>query len=128
MQLLIKDDVNGIIDLTEYEIIKLCNICTEVGVAYVETSTSYGFYKPTSGDYDYKRAAISRLELMRKHVGPDVKIKAVGDVRTLDDLLRMRALGVSRVGTTDTAAILEEAIHRGMGTESRSVEVNWDRF
>jgi len=118
--------VNGIVDLTEDEVIKLCQICTEVDVAYVETSTGYDFTKFPSGDYECKGATISHLELMRKHVGPDVKIKATGGVRTLDDLLRMRALGVSRVGTTSTGGILEEAIKRGIGMESRSVEINWE--
>ncbi|TVY43125.1 Deoxyribose-phosphate aldolase [Lachnellula occidentalis] len=114
--------------LTEDEIIKMCQICTELGVAYVETSTGYGFTKFPSGDYNYTGATVSHLELMRRHVGPDVKIKAVGGVRTLDGLLRMRALGVSRVGTTNTEAILEEAVKRGIGMESRSVEIDWEGF
>jgi deoxyribose-phosphate aldolase len=115
-------------DLTEDEIIKLCKICTEVGVAYIKTSTGYGFNKLPSGDYNYKGATIPHLELMRKHVGPDVRIKAAGGVRTLDDLLRVRALGVSRVGATATEAILEEAIRRGIGMERRSVEVIWEGY
>jgi deoxyribose-phosphate aldolase len=43
-----------------------------------------------------------------------VKIKAAGGVRTLDDLLRVRALGVDRVGATTTETILQEAIKRGL--------------
>ena len=50
---------------------------------------------------------------MRQHSGPHVQIKAAGGVRTLDDLLRVRALGVSRVGATATKNILTEAVHRG---------------
>jgi len=65
---------------------------------------------------------------MRKHVGPDVKIKAAGGVRTLDDLLRVRALGVSRVGATATEAILDEAIRRGIGMEKMTVEVAWEGY
>ena len=42
-----------------------------------------------------------------------VRIKAAGGVRTLDDVLRVRALGVTRVGATATEAILEEAKKRG---------------
>jgi len=114
------------LDLTEEEIIRLCEICTEVGVAYIKTSTGYGFTKLSSGDYNYKGATIRHLELMRKHAGPEVKIKAAGGVRTLDDLLRVRALGVSRVGATATEAILEEAVKRGIGEERREVEVKWD--
>jgi len=82
--------------LGEKEIIKLCEICTEVGVAFVKTSTGYGFVKQPNGDYNYKGATIEHLELMKKHVGPNVRIKAAGGVRTLDDLLRVRAVGVDR--------------------------------
>lgn len=64
------------------------------------------------------------LELMVEHVkGSTVKIKAAGGIRTLDDLLRVRALGVSRVGATATVAILEEAMRRGIGEERVEVEV-----
>jgi deoxyribose-phosphate aldolase len=50
---------------------------------------------------------------MRERCPPEVRIKAAGGVRTLDDLLRVRALGVSRVGATATEAILDEAARRG---------------
>lgn len=116
------------LDLTEEEIIRLCEICTEVGVAYIKTSTGYGFTKLASGDYNYKGATLRHLELMRKHAGPEVKIKAAGGVRTLDDLLRVRALGVSRVGATATEAILQEAVRRGIGEERSEVEVKWESY
>ncbi|KAG0646433.1 Deoxyribose-phosphate aldolase [Hyphodiscus hymeniophilus] len=109
--------------LGEKEIIKLCEICSDIGVAYVKTSTGYGFVKGASGDYNYKGATIPHLELMKKHVTGNVKIKAAGGVRTLDDLLRVRAIGVSRVGATATGAILDEAVRRGIGTERIEVEV-----
>jgi deoxyribose-phosphate aldolase len=60
---------------------------------------------------------------MRKHIAENIKIKAAGGVRTLDDLLRVRALGVSRVGATATAVILDEAIRRGIGSERIEVMV-----
>lgn len=60
---------------------------------------------------------------MKEHSSPEMKIKAAGGIRTLDDLLRMRALGVSRVGATATEAILEEAILRGIGKERIDVDV-----
>jgi len=53
------------------------------------------------------------LALMRKASAESVQIKAAGGVRTLDDVLRVRALGVTRVGATATEAILEEAKNRG---------------
>jgi deoxyribose-phosphate aldolase len=61
---------------------------------------------------------------MRKHSSPEVAIKAAGGVRTLDALLRVRALGVSRVGAPATAAILEEARARGIGAEPVEVDVD----
>jgi deoxyribose-phosphate aldolase len=112
-------------DLGDEEIIKLCEICSEIGVAFVKTSTGYGFTKQPNGEYNYKGATIPQLELMRKHSSANIQIKAAGGVRTLDDLLRVRAIGVTRVGATTTAAILEEAVQRGIGQEKVEVEVMW---
>jgi len=50
---------------------------------------------------------------MRAHCPLSVQVKAAGGVRTLDDILRVRALGVTRVGATATEAILAEARGRG---------------
>ncbi|KAI9674238.1 MAG: hypothetical protein M1829_003785 [Trizodia sp. TS-e1964] len=105
------------------EIVKLCRICSDSGVAFVKTSTGYGFVKQKSGLYSYQGATLSDLQLMRENVDSGVQIKAAGGVRTLDDLLRVRALGVTRVGATSTEAILEEAMKRGIGEERVAVEV-----
>ena len=110
-------------DLGEAEIIKLCEICSNIGVAFVKTSTGYGFVKQPNGDYNYKGATIEHLELMKKHVTGSVRIKAAGGVRTLDDLLRVMAVGVSRVGATATGVILDEAVRRGIGNELVEVTV-----
>lgn len=99
--------------LADEHIIRLCKICTDVGVAFVKTSTGYGFVKQDNGMYNYKGATDHHLKLMREHCGPQVQVKAAGGVRTLDDLLRVRALGVTRSGATSTVAILEEAKRRG---------------
>ncbi|KAL1985088.1 hypothetical protein VTN96DRAFT_8217 [Rasamsonia emersonii] len=109
--------------LQDEHIVKLCQICSDVGVAFVKTSTGYGFVKQPTGDYNYKGATLPHLALMRKSCSPNVQIKAAGGVRTLDDLLRVRALGVSRVGATATVAILEEAKRRGIGQERVEVQV-----
>ncbi len=95
-------------------IIRLCQICTEVGADYVKTSSGYGFVKQPNGDYNYKGATIEQLNLMCANVGPKVKVKAAGGVRTLDDLLAIHALGVSRCGATATIAMLEEAKRRAL--------------
>jgi deoxyribose-phosphate aldolase len=100
--------------LQEAHIIRLCEICTEHRVAFVKTSTGYGFVKQPGGNYNYRGATDAHLTLMRKHSGPKVQIKAAGGVRTLDDLLRVRALGVTRVGATATEVILAEAVKRGL--------------
>jgi deoxyribose-phosphate aldolase len=89
--------------------IRLCKICTEAGADFVKTSTGYGFVKQPGGDFNYKGATIADIELMRKHSGPAVQVKCAGGVRTLDDLLKMKAAGATRSGATATEAMLEEA-------------------
>ncbi|HUI43486.1 MAG TPA: deoxyribose-phosphate aldolase [Terriglobia bacterium] len=98
--------------LQDEHIIRLCEICSEVGVAFVKTSTGYGFVKQPDGSYNYRGATDHHLRLMRVHCAPQVQIKAAGGVRTLDDLLRVRALGVARIGATATETMLEEALRR----------------
>ena len=95
--------------------IKLCELCSEAGVAYVKTSTGYGFVKQSEGGYSYRGATEHDLKLMRKHSAPGVKLKAAGGVRTLNQLLKVLELGVSRVGLSATKEILDEARGRGWG-------------
>ena len=73
--------------------------------------------------YSYKGATIPHLKLMREHAGPEVQIKAAGGVRTLDDLLYVMSLGVTRVGATATKAIIQEAKARGITDQEVAVEV-----
>jgi deoxyribose-phosphate aldolase len=89
--------------------IKLCEICSKLKVEFVKTSTGYGFVQGPDGKYFYKGATDGDLRLMRKCVSKSVQVKAAGGVRTLDDLLRVKALGATRVGASATVAILEEA-------------------
>ena len=99
--------------LQDDSIIHLCQICSELKVAFVKTSTGYGFVKQPGGDYNYKGATEHNLSLMRQHCTADVQIKAAGGVRSLDDMLKVRALGVTRIGATATEVMLEEAKKRG---------------
>lgn len=108
--------------LEDDHIVRLCEICSEAGVAFVKTSTGYGFVKQPDGAYNYKGATVPHLKLMRKHAGPSVQIKAAGGVRTLDDLLLVRSLGVTRIGATATEAIIGEAKRRGIGDKPVRVE------
>ncbi len=82
--------------------IRLCEICGQLRADFVKTSTGYGSGGATPED----------LKLMREHSPPSVQVKAAGGVRTLDTLLEVRALGVTRVGATRTVEILEECKRR----------------
>lgn len=87
--------------------IRLCEICSELKVEFVKTSTGYGFVKQSDGSYNYKGATHHDLVLMRKHSDPTVEVKAAGGVRTLEDTLKVRELGVTRIGATATEAIVQ---------------------
>ena len=82
--------------------IRLCQVCAEAQADYVKTSTGYG----TSG------ATIEDLKLMRQHTPSHIGVKAAGGVRDLDMLLAVRAIGVTRVGASKTAEMLEECKKR----------------
>ena len=88
--------------------IRLCEICAAVGADFVKTSTGFA-----AGG-----ATIEDLKLMRRHSPPHVQVKAAGGIRTLDALLEVRAIGVTRVGATRTVDILEECKRR-LGASSR---------
>ncbi|MFA5306774.1 MAG: deoxyribose-phosphate aldolase [Candidatus Babeliales bacterium] len=94
------------------DIVQLCKISTKAGADYVKTSTGFGFVKGNDGKYSYTGATIENIELMHKSVGPNVKVKAAGGVRTLDALLAVRKAGCSRCGATATVAIMEEAFKK----------------
>jgi deoxyribose-phosphate aldolase len=100
--------------LEDAHIIRLCKICSDLAVAFVKTSTGYGFVKQPNGFYAYAGATDHALRLMRAHSAPGVQVKAAGGVRTLDDLIRVRGLGVTRIGATATREILEDAKKRGI--------------
>jgi deoxyribose-phosphate aldolase len=101
--------------LQDNHVIKLCEICSEVGVAFVKTSTGYGFVKQENGMYSYNGATAHHLKLMRKHCPPSVQIKAAGGIRTLGDVLLARSLGATRIGATATVAIISDARKNGIG-------------
>jgi deoxyribose-phosphate aldolase len=96
----------------EEDIVRLCRICTEAGADYVKTSSGFGFVKQEEGNYNYKGATLPILRLMKESVGPGVKVKAAGGVRTLDQLLAVKEAGCTRCGATATIAMMEEAIKR----------------
>jgi len=84
--------------LDDEQKIRLCQICGEIGVDWVKTSTGYGTGGATDDD----------LKLMRANSPETVQVKAAGGVRDLDRLLHVRSLGVTRCGATKTAEMLDE--------------------
>jgi len=92
--------------------IKLCELCNINQIAFVKTSTGYGFVKREDGHYNYSGATEHDLKLMRKHCNSAVQIKAAGGIRNLDQVLKVKELGITRVGATATKIIMEEAKKR----------------
>ena len=94
--------------LDDVQVIKLCEISSRIGVAYVKTSTGFGFVKQEGGSYNYKGATDHFLRLMREHCPESISIKASGGIKTGADALRVIGLGVGRIGTSSTKGILDE--------------------
>lgn len=82
--------------LTQTEKITLCTVVTNAGADYIKTSTGFG----TGG------AALEDILLMKQHIGPDVKIKAAGGIRSKEDMEAYIAAGCSRLGTSSAVEIL----------------------
>ena len=82
--------------LTEDEKVKMCEIVTEAKADYIKTSTGFG----TDG------ATMEDILLFKKHIGPNVKIKAAGGVRTIEDLSNFIEAGCSRIGTSSAVKLL----------------------
>jgi len=82
--------------LTQEEKIRLCEIVTDAEADYIKTSTGFG----TGG------ATLADVELFKLHIGPSVKIKAAGGVKTREDLEAFINAGCERIGTSSAVALL----------------------
>jgi deoxyribose-phosphate aldolase len=91
--------------LTDDEKVRGCRLAEMAGADFVKTSTGFAPGGATHAD----------LALMRRSVSERVQVKAAGGVRTLDDLLAVMALGVTRIGATQTKSILDEYRSRRAG-------------
>ncbi|MBQ7942660.1 MAG: deoxyribose-phosphate aldolase [Lachnospiraceae bacterium] len=83
--------------LTEEEKIAMCHAVTNAGADYIKTSTGFG----TGG------ATIEDIELFKKHIGAEVKMKAAGGVKTKDDLVMFLEAGCDRIGTSSAVGLLK---------------------
>ena len=84
--------------LTEEEKINMCKVVTESGADYIKTSTGFS----TAG------ATFADVELMRKYVGKEVKVKAAGGISSVADAEQFIALGAERLGTSRLIPLLRD--------------------
>ena len=84
--------------LDDAQKIRACELTAAAGAGFVKTSTGFA----PSG------ATLEDLKLMREHSPAHVQVKAAGGVRTLDALLDVMNVGVTRIGATATETILED--------------------
>ena len=92
--------------LTDDEKVRACRLTEAAGADFVKTSTGFA---PSGATHD-------DLRLMRANTSPHVRVKAAGGVRTLDALLAVMELGVTRIGATATESIIEDFRARKAGT------------
>jgi deoxyribose-phosphate aldolase len=96
--------------LTDDEKVRACRCAEAAGADFVKTSTGFA---PSGATHD-------DLRLMRANTSPRIEVKAAGGVRSLDALLAVMELGVTRIGATATEAIIEEFRARKRATPSRA--------
>lgn len=94
--------------LSDAEKVLGCQLVKAAGADFVKTSTGFA----PSG------ATIPDLELMRRTVSPHIQVKAAGGVRTLDALIEVMNVGVTRIGATATAPILDDFNSRKAGLQT----------
>lgn len=86
--------------LTDDEKRRLCQISREAGADFIKTSTGYGPGGASEED----------VRLMLEEAGPAMGVKAAGGIRTYAQVAHLRALGVRRIGASQTRKILEECL------------------
>ncbi len=91
--------------LTDDEKIRACHLTESAGADFVKTSTGFA---PSGATHD-------DLRLMRANTSSHMRVKAAGGVRTLDALIAVMNLGVTRVGATATETIIEDFRARKAG-------------
>ncbi len=84
--------------LNETEIMELTKICNNTFVNYIKTSTGFG----TRG------ASVEDINIINKYKNEVLEVKASGGIRTKDDIIKYIELGVTRIGTSAGAKIMED--------------------
>ena len=83
--------------LTNEEKVEICRIVTNAGAEYIKTSTGFSVSGATFED----------VELMKGHIGENVKVKAAGGISSLEDAEKFMQLGADRLGTSRMVKIME---------------------
>ncbi len=115
----VRQDIQGVVDaakgkalvkviietalLTDEEKVKACELAKEAGADFVKTSTGFS----TGG------AKVADIRLMRETVGPDMGVKASGDVHNAEEALAMIEAGATRIGASTGVAIVSGATGEG---------------
>ncbi|HEV7622416.1 MAG TPA: deoxyribose-phosphate aldolase [Flavisolibacter sp.] len=86
--------------LTEEEIIKCCHLYKHFPVDFLKTSTGYAD----------KGASIEAVQIMRKNLPENIKIKASGGIKTYKFASDLIKAGASRLGCSASVAIVNEEI------------------
>lgn len=76
--------------LNEEEKIQMCKAVTNAGADYIKTSTGFG----------PEGAKLEDIKLFKEHLGPDVKIKGAGGIRTKEELENFIEAGCDRIGSS----------------------------
>lgn len=84
--------------LTEEEKIAMCKAVTKAGADYIKTSTGFG----TGG------ATMEDILLFKEHIGPNVKMKAAGGIRSVADMEAFLNAGCDRIGTSSAIKLIKE--------------------
>lgn len=89
--------------LTQEEKIELCDCVTKSGADFIKTSTGFSI----------GGATIEDIELFKKYVGKDVKIKAAGGVKSIKKAEEFIDKGASRLGTSSIIKIMNNEEVKG---------------
>lgn len=85
--------------LTQFDIIAGCKIADAAHADFVKTSTGFGG----------QGATVENVRLMKSVIGPNMKVKASGGIKTVDECVAMMEAGAERIGTSNGVWIMKEA-------------------
>ncbi len=111
--------------LNNEQIAQLSQVCNRAGVKWLKTSTGYNYQTNDEGQLFYEGASDRVLKIMHDNAGEGVEVKAAGKCRDLARFMEVREkYGVTRVGTGQTAAVVEEAREKLDGATAEAVSTD----